>query len=460
MSTFKQASSLRIHSRYAKKFRTTTLISALFCAANCVTAAHAAEDESLTWNGITLYGVFDIGVAYQTHGTPLSQDWFVGLEYLISKNSNKSITSVAPNGLSQSKIGLKGVEPISEGLSAVFNSEIGFDPQSGNLADALKSLTHNNGVALDRQTSAGDSARAGQVFNGQIYAGLSSRDFGTITFGRQNTLLLENILKYDAFSGSYAFSPIGLSGVCAGGGDTENTRLDNSVKYFYKNEMFHGGVMYQFGKTDSSPGEALQTDLGFEYAGFSLDGVYARKKDAIAAASLSAAQVTILPIDSLAATISDNTSYTLGASYILGPLKAFAGYNHIKYQNPSLPITEPFNGLGGYYLSVINNSAFPNPKVLQISWGGLKYAMTKDIDITGAIYHYDQNSYGKVHCSNTSAGTCSGTLEAYSVALDYRFAKRFDAYAGVMFSRVADGLASGFLNTSTADPMIGFRFKF
>jgi len=63
------------------------------------------------------------------------------------------------------------------------------------------------------------------------------------------------------------------------------------------------------------------------------------------------------------------------------------------------------------------------------------------------------NSYGKVRCSNTSARTCSGTLEAYSVALDYRFAKRFDAYAGVMFSRVADGLASGFLNTSTADPM-------
>ncbi len=43
---------------------------------------------------------------------------------------------------------------------------------------------------------------------------------------------------------------------------------------------------------------------------------------------------------------------------------------------------------------------------------------------------------------------------------DYRWTKRFDTYAGVMFSKVDDGLASGFLNTSTADPMVGFRFSF
>jgi len=41
-----------------------------------------------------------------------------------------------------------------------------------------------------------------------------------------------------------------------------------------------------------------------------------------------------------------------------------------------LKIAAPLNRLGGYYLSVISNTAFPNPKVLQISWGGLKYAMT------------------------------------------------------------------------------------
>ena len=443
-----------------KKSTLTSAIVAIVAVGFLANNARAADDGSLTWNGITLYGTVDVGVAYQTHGTPLSQDWMVGLEYFIQKNSNKSITSVAPNGLSQSRIGLKGTEEIADRLSFVFNTEMGFDPQSGNLADALKSLTHNNGVPLANQTSAGDSSRAGQFFNGQAYAGLSSQDFGTLTFGRQNTLLLDNILKYDPMGGSYAFSVIGLSGTTAGMGDTEDARLDGSLKYLYAYDMLHVGAVYQPGKTDSSPGEAWQVGGGIEYAGLSLDGIYGHKKDAISASSLSAAQVAVEPINSLAATISDNTSYTFDGSYTTGPFRVFLGYEHIKYENPTLPITAPFAGLGGYYLSVLNNAAFPNPKVLQVSWGGLKYSITSDFDITGAVYHYDQNSYGKVQCSNTSAATCSGTLSAYSAMADYRLSKRFDVYAGAMYSKVTGGQASGFLNTSTVAPMIGFRFKF
>ena len=111
-------------------------------------ASVSAADSALTWNGITLYGAFDIGVSYQSHGAPLSQDWMVGVQYLIDRKGNKSITSVAPNGLSQSKIGLRGKEPLTDDLSFVFDVESGFDPQSGRLADALASLTHNNGKAL------------------------------------------------------------------------------------------------------------------------------------------------------------------------------------------------------------------------------------------------------------------------------------------------------------------------
>jgi hypothetical protein len=32
----------------------------------------APVDESLTWHGITLYGLVDMGVTYQNHGAPLS----------------------------------------------------------------------------------------------------------------------------------------------------------------------------------------------------------------------------------------------------------------------------------------------------------------------------------------------------------------------------------------------------
>src|SRR6201991_2990185 len=209
--------------------------------------ANAAEDQSLTWNGITLYGVYDLGIGYQSHGAPLSQDWFVGVQYLIDKKSTKSHTGLAPDGLSQSRIGLRGNEKINDDLSFVFNLEVGFDPQSGNLADAPAALVHNNGLPLDQQKSAGDSSRAGQFFNGQAVAGLSSKQFGTLTVGRNNTLLLENIIKYDPMGGSYAFSIIGLSGVTAGMGDTEDARLDGSLKYLWKNDLWRVGALYQPG---------------------------------------------------------------------------------------------------------------------------------------------------------------------------------------------------------------------
>jgi predicted porin len=434
---------------------------AMIAALALVGRAHAADDQSLTWNGITLYGVYDIGVGYQSHGAPLSQDWFVGVQYLIDKKSNKPNTSLAPDGLSQSRLGLRGNEKITDDISFVFNAEMGFDPQSGNLADAPGALKHNNGVPVTSQTSAGDSSRAGQFFNGPAFGGFSSKEFGTLTFGRHNTLLLDNILKYDPMGGSYAFSIIGLSGVTAGMGDTEDARLDGSAKYFYKNDVWHAGALYQFGKTDSSPGEAWQGNVGFSYAGFDIDGIYGHKKDAISAASLSAAQITAgAPRDSLAATISDNTSYTLAASYIAGPWKGFLGYEHIKYENPDLPLTIPFSGLDGYYLSILNNSAFPNPKVLQVSWAGVRYLVNKDFDVTAAAYHYDQNSYGLTRCSDNSAGTCSGSENVYSMMADYRWTSRFDTYGGVMWSGVYDGLANGSLHRSTLSPTVGFRFKF
>jgi predicted porin len=429
--------------------------------------ALAADDSQLTWGGVTLYGVVDIGVAYQTHGAPLTESWAEGLQYLIAKSSNKSITSVAPSGLSQSRIGLRGKENVTEGLDFVFNLESGFNPTSGQLSDGPKSLIHNNGVALANQTSAADSSRAGQALNGQAFAGLASPTWGTLTIGRHNTVLLDNIGKYDPMNGSYAFSVLGASGTTSGGGNTEDARWDDSVKYNWKYDWFHLAAMYGFGKTDSRPGEAWQGDIGGDFGPFSVDGVYTKTKDAVALASLSAAQlagsstVAPLPRESLASTISDNESWTIDASYSFDPFKVYGGFEHIDFKNPSLPLAlGTFTGQGGYTVSAVNNAAFPHTKTLDVSWGGLKWLLSKDFDITGAVYHYDQNSYGATHCDNISAATCSGTEWAYSVRFDYRFTKRFDAYVGAMYSKVQDGLASGFLKTNTVDPMVGFRFQF
>ncbi len=436
-----------------------SLLAAAVVAGIAMSSSAMAADD-LTWNGVTLYGVVDVGVTYESHGAPLSQDWGNGLFYLISKASNKSITTISQSGLSQSRLGVRGTEAVNDELAFIFNAEMGINPTSGKLSDGPGSLTHNNGVALANQKSAADSSRAGQIFNGPLFAGFSSKDFGTLTVGRHNTLLLDNIGKYDPMNGSYAFSLIGFSGTTSGGGDTEDARQDDSLKYTWKHDFFHLGAMYQFGKSDSSPGEAWQGNLGFDFGGFSVDGVYARKKDAIALASLSAAQVATLPFDSLAATISDNESWTIDASWTAGAFKAYGGYEHIKFENPSLPVAAGFAGLGGYWVSVTNNTAFPHAKELESSWLGAKFNFTKDFDITGAWYHLKQNAYGLVKCGSTAAATCSGDEDVFSVRLDYRLTKRLDVYGGAAWSKVSDGLASGFLNTSTWDPTVGVRFQF
>src|ERR1700732_1905683 len=104
------------------------VLAACWCAAAQVesasTPAPKAPDSSLTWNGITLYGIVDVGLQYQTHGVPSSDYFPAGTESIIQKNSNGSITAVTPSNLSQSRIGLSGVEPIAGDWSGVFRLRV------------------------------------------------------------------------------------------------------------------------------------------------------------------------------------------------------------------------------------------------------------------------------------------------------------------------------------------------
>ena len=423
------------------------------------TAPQPGKPASLTWHGITLYGTVDIGVAYLTHGAPLSATYPSGLPFLVQKFSNRSITSVAPNGLSQSKIGLSGVEPIIEGLSGVFKLETGFNPTSGRLSDGPASLVVNNGVPLNRQTMASDSSRAGQAFQGGAYAGLRSTTFGTLTFGRQNTPMADNLQKYDPQAQSLAFSPIGISGVSGGLGDTEDKTLDNTLKYTVGYGAGRAAILYQFGSAGSIPEGGEEFDLGADVGGLSVDTLYGKIRGAVSAAALNATQNAAAP-GTLAATISDNTGYSVQASYKLKPLKLYAGYEHIEYANPAHPIAADSVDIGGYVLSTVNNTAYTHHKELQISWTGVRYSVTPRFDLTVAYYRYDQNSYRAKHCSNTSAASCSGALNDASLVADYRLTGRFDVYAGVDYSSVLDGMAADYLNNTDWAPMIGVRFNF
>ena len=460
----------------SRRYKIHTLAFALMLASTPAWAGteSSSADDSLTMYGITLYGTIDIGVAYQSHGSPFSDAAATNVNNFLIKASNKSNTSFASNGMSISTIGLKGREPLGDGWWGVFQLDTGFLPASATLIDGPRSLAVNNGVPLAQQKSWGDSTRAGQAFNGRAFVGIDSPGYGTLTFGRQSTLLNDNVCKYDPLSCSLAFSYVGFFGSSAGTGDTEDRLLDGTLKYTLTNGIFHGGAMYQFGNASalsSSKGTAYQVDLGLAQGPWSVDGVLAHKNDAISVSTpLTAAQVVALstpgsstyglPVDkTVPGTVSDNTSYMLLGEYDAGRAKFFGAYEHIRYDNPSTPLPIGTQTIGGYFI-VTNNDAFPRPKILEIAWVGMRYALTPSLDLFGAYYRAMQSSYAKVYCSNGSSPQCSGHYNALSLVLDQHFGKHFDVYGGVQWSRVYDGMGSGYLQTGSFDPSIGVRITF
>jgi len=425
-------------------------------------------DDSLTWHGITLYGVIDIGIQYNTHSAPFSPYRPAASGNIVRQNSIGPVIGVTPSNIGQSRVGLQGTEPLGSDWAAVFQIETFFNPQSGEIANSVKSLTANNGKSLKQQSVGVDGSSAGQAFQ-TAFVGVSSERFGALTFGRQVTLLNEGMVTYDPNHLATAFGLLGASNTYAGGGSNEDNRLDSTVKYLLDvKQLLHVGGLYKFNGSSGSGRTAVQANVGGSFAGAALDAFYSKVKSSITSSSLTAAQAAALPAEytlsnSVAATVSDNTAYALMGSYDLSPVKLLAGYTHIRYVDPATPLSAGFINVGGYVLAFVNNTAYKNAKVNELYWGGVRYAVIRQLELTAAYYRVQQNAYGtgsQAGCSTTAHSTCSGSLEAFSFAADYRFNVHFDVYAGAMYSGVHDGLASGYLNTTNINPTVGVRYKF
>ncbi|MGZ6040264.1 MAG: porin [Phenylobacterium sp.] len=417
------------------------------------------DDGALTWHGITLYGTFDIGVAHLSHGAPLTSYYGPGLPFVIQKNANRAITSVSPNGLAQSKLGVSGAERINDDAKFIFKLETGFQPTSGHLSNGSKSLIVDNGRPLTDQVTNGDSSRAGQLFQGAAWLGVASKTWGTLTYGLQNSLFLDNFGKYDPQNSSQSFSVLGYSGFAPGGGATETARFDNSLKYAFAKGPVRVTVLHNFQGAINFPGKADQVNVGGDYKNLSVDLTYSHVSDAVSESVLSAAQNALHP-GTLAGTVSDDTAYGIEAKYVWGKAKFYGGVEAIEMANPKHPLPASFRGIGGYDVDFVNNAAYAIHRKETVSWAGVRYSVNDKLDLVGAYYRYDQNSFKGNGCSDASASSCSGQLQDLSAVADYRLTKRFDVYGGVNHSEVANGLASGFLQTHTTAPVVGVRFTF
>src|SRR5215469_10439995 len=186
------------------------------------------SDCPLTWHGITLYGTFDAGVTWVSHGMPQSPYNYEG-QSLVNRNGNHPQFLIAPNNLSQSGVGIKARIEFMQDWFVVFNASTGINPQSGQLANLAATNIANNGLPRASYSFAGDGSRAGQTFNDEFQGGISSLQLGTLTFGRQRALGTDAMLAYDP-----------------AGGDTQDARWDNAIKYRITFDPVHFGAMYRF----------------------------------------------------------------------------------------------------------------------------------------------------------------------------------------------------------------------
>lgn len=451
------------------------------------------KDCPLSYWGVTFYGTIDMGVGYASNRSKFNGARPEGIQNLVSRTSHGAGFQLVPGGLSQSNVGIKWKEQIVPDWYFIGDVNAGFDPYSLQYANGPRSLAENNTTPQFLQSSNGDSSRAYGPINTRAYAGLQNKTFGTLTYGRQYAFANDIDNPYDPFGGAYAFSLIGASSSLGSGlGNSEMGRYTNSIKYLYEDHGVRVGAMTTVGgySAGNNAQLAYNFDLGFDYNGFSFDGVYEYGKDVVQLGLWGTATVPPTP-RTLKATISNQSSFELVGKYKWDRFTLFGGYKNERLSDPSdLPGVPTIGNFNGGYQAVYGTGAntqgglgqggaFPSPKVTQIGWVGGKFAALPNLDLIGGYYHVWQNNYSKIgqDCSaNTTvvdpvrapqyapqgakSSKCAGSQDAISGAIDWKPYKRLDVYAGVMYSKVHGGLANGFFVDDNLGVSGGVRFGF
>ncbi|MFM0738751.1 porin [Paraburkholderia xenovorans] len=189
-------------------------------------------------SSVTLYGIVDTG--------------------LLFNNNVKNAHLYALSQGTSSRFGLKGSEDLGGGLSAIFTLENGFTTGTGSLS------------------------QGGLLFGRKAFVGLSSKQFGTVTAGRQYSV--SNDLTSSFASGAdWAASGLGY-GTRAADVDNVDTsnRVQNSIKYLSPNYRgLQAGVMYSLGGVagNTTQNEVIDAALSYTNGPLALGAGYTFVKD-------------------------------------------------------------------------------------------------------------------------------------------------------------------------------------
>jgi predicted porin len=187
----------------------------------------------------------------------------------------------------------------------------------------------------------------------------------------------------------------------AGGGDTEDTRWDDALKYRVTYGPVHFGAMYKFVEgsggchsaskmwtastctPESAHNDAYGFDFGGVYGNFSGDVVVQHVNQAISVLNpllgptsltqpyqSTTNSINTNPINgpnligtnnTVYGIVTDNTAVMLAAKYTWDQYKFFGGYEYIQYLNPAHPLGVGAEAQGGYLLSGVEDNNLDSP---------------------------------------------------------------------------------------------------
>ncbi|WP_408404167.1 porin [Paraburkholderia aspalathi] len=370
---------------------------------------------------VTLYGVIDEGINYQSNA------------------GGKAVYNLSSGVIQGSRWGLKGREDLGGGNAAVFVLENGFDINTGALG------------------------QGGRMFGRQAFVGISSNSYGMLTLGRQYDSVVTSL-------GEFAVGDQWGGYITAHPGDLDNfnntIRTNNAIKY---TSVSYGGFSFSGtyalgGVAGSLTGNQVWA-LGANYARgpIRLGAAYlnARTPNAGFFSNSSSAAVTPATV-ALSSPVTNGFvsahSYSVAAaagSYTFGNTTLGVTYSNIRYADLGDLSTGP--NPHGYSGNAVFNNVEAN----------VSYHLTPAL-LLGAAYNYTNG--GSV--SSATGKKPSATYHQVSLGADYFLSKRTDLYiiglyqkaSGVDSRDVTAVAAVNLLTPSSNDHMavvrLGIRHKF
>jgi general bacterial porin, GBP family len=429
-------------------------IAVLSLAALGIAFGTARADIGISKDGldVELYGLLDAGIGSLEHSYSASSTFASTVNPYNLNSSPNSFTGLYSGGISMSRVGLKAQADLGSDMKAFFKVESAVNVVSGVLANNGQSL-YNDISAL--KSANGASAINGQLFSRAAYVGFSDGPLGSIELGRTTNLSLDQVAEYDPVQAALLYSPLGFSGGIGGGlGATENSRLDNSVKYENKFGPVGVGLQYKFkgSQSDQAAGFGYVAMLSYSVGSLSVKGTFSEETNTVAWATQYSNVVT--PDPNLQ--IENTRGYMLTALYRVSADAAVkAGYEYLSITAPS---DSNLTGIQEYFGLMLPDPAAnaSGQQHFGVAWVGGDYKFTKAFDL--GIGWYDINTenapeVGKQYLAN-----------AYSALADFTFAKSFDTYAGAMlmsYSGVGlDHKAPTLAYSTNVLYGVGLRFKF